>query len=568
MKKILSLITIFFCTHQLQAQSNCTFQNPILAGFYPDPSICKVGNDYYLTNSTFAYFPGLPIFHSKDLVHWQQLGFALNRPEQLNLDSAGVSRGLFAPDISYHQGKFYIVCTLIDKLGNFIVTAQNPAGPWSNPIPLPKVDGIDPSLFFDTIQNKTYLVYNSVAPNNQPLYEGHRTIRLVEFDIQKFETIGKEKIIVNGGVDLSKKPIWIEGPHIFQKDGFYYLICAEGGTAYQHSEVVFRSKQVDGPYEPWQNNPILTQRQLNPNRPNPITTTGHAQFTQTPTGEWVAVFLGCRPYENDFYNTGRETFMAPVKWEDGWPYITQNNDLVQYQYSISTNSYRFPHQQPYNGNFCFTDSFLTQKLNDSWQYLRTPKHQWFQISNKGISMQLQPITCSEPLNPSFLGWRQTHLYGYASTQLNFTPTNSNEKAGLIVFQNEHAFYYLCQSVNKNKEPVIQLYRGDTSTLNNNMQLITERKIPLNHSLQLKINANGATYDFYYALQPNHWQLLQQGVDAKPLSTQVAGGFVGCVYALYATSLKQATSNRANFRWFKICNNDKPYINNGNNICKE
>ena len=313
------------------------FTNPILAGFYPDPSICKVGEDYYLVNSTFAYFPGIPVFHSKDLVHWKLIGHVLNRPEQLNLDNAGVSRGLFAPAIRYHNGIFYVTCTLVDKGGNFVVTATNPAGPWSNPVWLRNVNGIDPSLFFDG-DGKAYIVFNSDAPENKPLYSGHRTIRLREFDIEHLQASNEEHILVNGGVDITKKPVWIEGPHIFQKDGFYYLCAAEGGTAEDHSEVVFRSAKIDGPYQPYEHNPILTQRDLNPHRKNPITSTGHADLIQAPNGEWWAVFLGCRPYDSleaAYYNTGRETFMAPVTWENGWPVINpgkkEYNIFIQVQ---------------------------------------------------------------------------------------------------------------------------------------------------------------------------------------------------------------------------------------------
>src|SRR5688572_25341289 len=245
-------------------QQPTTFTNPVLAGFYPDPSICKVKDDYYLVTSTFAYFPGLPVFHSKDLVNWKLIGHVLTNPKVFNIEGSGVSRGLFAPSIRFHNGLFYVTCTLIDKGGNFISTATNPAGPWSDPVWIP-VDGIDPSPFFDD-EGKAYLIYNSVAPDNAPQYRGHRTIRIIELDQDSLKVVGKEKIIVNGGVDLSKKPIWIEAPHIFKKDGFYYLICAEGGTGYQHSEVVFRSDSVKGPYIPYNKNPILTQRHLDSTR--------------------------------------------------------------------------------------------------------------------------------------------------------------------------------------------------------------------------------------------------------------------------------------------------------------
>ncbi|NLA21707.1 MAG: glycoside hydrolase family 43 protein, partial [Candidatus Marinimicrobia bacterium] len=260
MKKVMITMTLivasFISADAFSADQKAFYYNPILAGFYPDPSICRVGDDYYLVNSTFAYFPGIPVFHSRDLVNWKLIGHVMDRAEQMNLEGLGVSEGIFAPAIRFHDGLFYITCTLVGAGGNYVVTAQNPAGPWSNPVWLPQIDGIDPSLFFDQ-DGKAYIVYNSVAPNNRPLYEGHRTIRMYQFDYEKLKVISPEIILVNGGTDISKKPIWIEGPHIFRKDNFYYLICAEGGTSWEHSEVVFRSEQVTGPYVPYAKNPIL-----------------------------------------------------------------------------------------------------------------------------------------------------------------------------------------------------------------------------------------------------------------------------------------------------------------------
>ena len=255
------LVLLFlFSTLLTSVRSQQTYTNPILAGFYPDPSICRAGDDYYIVNSSFAYFPGLPIFHSKDLVSWKQIGHAMDRPEQLPLIGAGVSRGLFAPSISYYKGKFYIVCTLIDRGGNFVITADNPAGPWSNPTYIREVNGIDPSLFFDDSTDKAYILYNSDPPGRKSLWNGHRSIRMYEFDYKNEKVIGEEKLLVNGGVDTSKHPVWIEAPHIYLINDWYYLMCAEGGTGYNHSEVIFRSKSPEGPFQPWDKNPILTQR--------------------------------------------------------------------------------------------------------------------------------------------------------------------------------------------------------------------------------------------------------------------------------------------------------------------
>lgn len=299
-------------------QSLPSFTNPVIAGFYPDPSICRVGKDYYIVNSTFSYFPGINVFHSRDLVHWKLIGYVLNMPEQFNLDGQGVSRGLFAPAIRYHNGLFYVTCTLVDIGGNFVATAKDPAGPWSNPVWLPEINGIDPSLFFDN-DGKAYIVYNSIPPDDKPLYNGHRTIRIHEFDPESLKVKGEERILINGGTDINKKPAWIEGPHIFKKDGVYYLIDAEGGTADQHSEVVFKSTNVYGPYVSYENNPILTQRQLDPQRPFPITSTGHADFVQTESGDWWAVFLGCRPYEDEYITRGGKHFWPPYAGKTAGP---------------------------------------------------------------------------------------------------------------------------------------------------------------------------------------------------------------------------------------------------------
>lgn len=540
-------------------QSSERFANPILAGFYSDPSICRAGSDFYLVTSSFSYFPGIPIFHSKDLVNWKQIGHVMDRPEQLDLDSLGVSRGIFAPSIRHHDGVFYVTCTLVDNGGNFVVTSQKAEGPWSNPVWIPEINGIDPSMFFDE-NGKAYVIYNSIPPDDKSLYDGHRTLRMYDFDVANLKVTGNEILLVNGGTDLSKKPIWIEAPHIFQKDGYYYLIAAEGGTGDQHSEVVFRSKSVDGPYVSFEKNPILTQRHLDPERKNPITSTGHADFVQTESGDWWAVFLGCRPYEDDYYNTGRETFLAPVRWQNGWPVINPDHVEVQYHYLIPQKS---PADKPgfqYSGNFVLKDDFETEKLSYSWLFLKTPRTQWHSLSQRQgfLTLQVRPETCSKNVNPSFLGHRQQHLKGEASIALEFLPKAENEKAGLVIFQNEKHFYFLCKSVEGNK-PVVQLYKSSATPPQ--MELLASQSLDESQTkekLLLKIEARRSTYSFFYALNTDKWNSLKENVDAKFLSTKVAGGFVGSVYALYATSLGEASENKAHFDWFEYRGDDKVY----------
>lgn len=551
MKKTLSVLLLCI---SLTGSSQLAYNNPVLSGFYPDPSICRVDDNYYIVNSSFAYFPGLPVFHSKDLVNWKQIGHAMNRPEQLDLKGAGVSRGLFAPTIRHNKGIYYIICTLIDKGGNFVITAKDPKGPWSNPVWLKEVNGIDPSLYFDD-NGKSYVLFNSIPPNNISVHDGHRTIRMFEFDAANLKVTGEEKLLINGGTDMAKKPVWIEGPHIFKKDGWYYMICAEGGTGYNHSEVVFRSKAVDGPYIAYEKNPILTQRHLDPSRKNPVTTTGHADFVETKEGKWVAVFLGCRPYEGDHYNIGRETFMAPVEWKNGWPHILEGNDEVKYQYPVPVPSLTKKVNNVLGGNAYFSTEFDTEKTDDRFMFLRTVTQPWYSLSEKKgwLRISLQKEACSGKANPSFVAFRQQNHKSTATTSLEFSAASENEKAGIAVFQNESHFYYLCRSVS-NGNPVVQLYR---SAKDSSMSLIATRNIDIsNKKLGLRIEASNSEYFFYFSRDGKNWiYMTKEGMDAKFLSTKTAGGFAGAVYALYATSLGKESGNRAWFDRFSYQGSD-------------
>ncbi len=545
------------------AQKNHHFYNPVLAGFYPDPSVCKVGSDFYLVNSSFAYFPGLPIFHSTDLAHWEQIGHIMDRPSQLNLDGAGVSRGLFAPAIRFHDGVFYVVCTLVDKGGNFIVTATDPKGPWSDPVFLPAVNGIDPSPYFDD-DGKAYIIYNSIPPGDSSLYDGHRTIRIIEFDTKTLATVGPNTILINGGTDIAKKPVWIEGPHIFTKDGYYYLIAAEGGTADQHSEVVFRSRSLMGPFVSHEKNPILTQRHLDRSRKDPITTTGHADFVRLDNGDWWTVFLGVRPYliaDGEYYNTGRETFLAPVTWDDGWPVIVPGREEVKYSYPLPLLTPEAAKPFRFSGNLTFRDEFSSPALAFQWVFLRTPREQWYDFTSRpgSLTMKLRPETCAGSGQPSFVGHRQQHLKGTAATELVFTPAAENEKAGIALFHNETHFYYLCTSM-KDGASVVQLFRSAVQA-GKDMELMMSRALPKNahtHPVGLKIEARGDSYAFFYKTHKERWSLLKDRVDATFVSTRTAGGFVGCLYALYATSLGAPSASTASFNWFDYSGGDTIY----------
>jgi xylan 1,4-beta-xylosidase len=535
----------------LQAQY---FTNPVLAGFYPDPSICAANGRYYLVNSTFSYFPGLPVFESKDLVNWTQIGNAIDRKDQLpDLKSGGVSRGLFAPAIRYHKGIFYITCTLIDKGGNFVITATNPAGPWSKPVWTPAVHGIDPSLFFD--DDKAYIIYNSDAPDHKAEYDGHRTIQLIGYDIQEQQTTGQPVILVNKGSANSVNPIWIEGPHIYKKDGWYYLTAAEGGTGYNHSQVVFRSKNVSGPYESFDKNPILTQRHLDKKRPYPITTVGHADFVQAPDSSWYAIFLGCRPYDDDYYNTGRETFMAPVQWIDGWPVINPDVEAVQYRYPISYTDYK---KSAYAGTYVFKDSFKNKVLDKRYLQLRISEENWYQLlPEKGLSLATRPSTVEENGNPSFIGFRQGYLDGVTEAKLDFAPINEKEQAGLIVFQSEKHYYFFAKTIIQGK-PAVALYKSaGNQNIDGKPELIASQALSSNQPLLLRVTADKDRYHFSYSLgNSKQWASLAKDIDTRFVSTRTAGGFVGVIHGMYTTSNGQSSGSKALFQSFMSASHDK------------
>jgi xylan 1,4-beta-xylosidase len=519
------------------------YQNPILAGFYPDPSVVRRGDDYYLVTSSFAYFPGVPIFHSRDLINWTQLGHVLDRPSQLDLRGAStVSRGIFAPVIREHAGTFYMITTIVDR-GNFLVTATNPAGPWSDPVWLPELEGaIDPSIFFDH-DGRAYVVNNG-PPEGTPLYEGHRAIWAQEYDVAGQKMKGPRRLIVNGGVDITAKPSWIEAPHILERGGKYYLICAEGGTADQHSEVVFRADTPMGPYSPGPSNPILTQRHLDatqPSRPFPVTSTGHADFVDTPNGETWAVFLGTRPYGDNLYNTGRETFLLPVRWVDGWPVILTGDATVPYVAKRPSLPAQRPPTIPTTGNFTVREEFTAPKLAPYWMFLRTPRAPFHDLTSAPGALTLRlgsgRLGAAEQL--SFVGRRQQHAYASVSTAMRYTPAAPGDEAGLVAFEHDDFNYLLGVTLAEGRPVVRVVQRAGRLTPNGPAVLASA---PLAAApgapVYLRIDARGGRYDFYYATRPGAWIPLKTDADGTILSTKVAGGFssnfVGVMLGMYAS----------------------------------
>jgi xylan 1,4-beta-xylosidase len=509
-----------------------TFNNPILPGFYPDPSICRVGEDYYLVTSSFAYFPGVPIFHSKDLVNWEQIGHVLDRPSQLNLDNQEQSRGIFAPTLRYNSGVFYMITTNVGKGGNFIVTATNPAGPWSEPYWL-DAPGIDPSLFFDE-DGKAYYTGTRPAPEGEKYY-GNWEIWLQELDLNTMKLVGESFSLWRGAL---RDAVWPEGPHLYKLDGTYYLMISEAGTGHEHAITVARSEEVTGPYTGHKANPILTHRHLGKNYP--IVNVGHGDLVETQNGEWWMVLLASRPYGGYYRNLGRETFLAPVVWEDGWPIVSIGTGKVETSYPVPNLI-----ESIYRGKLnC--DNFEGTKLDYIWNLIRTPREEVYSLTERPgyLRLKLRKDIITENELVSFVGRRQQHMSFAASTVMEFSPKQDKEEAGIVLYQNRKfnfRFIYI-QDNGKNLIRLIECTKGVEEILAEN-EVAAEK-------LYLFIEAQGQEYSFYYGETPTAEICLIKNVDGKILSTDVAGGFVGTYIGLYASSNGVSSSNHADFDWFE------------------
>lgn len=518
------------------------FYNPILQGCYPDPAITRKGDDYYLVCSSFAMFPGVPIFHSKDLVNWKQIGHVLDRPSQLDVHDTGISAGVYAPGITYnpHNDTFYMITTAFaGGAGNIIVKTRDPLKGWSDPVKL-AFNGIDPCIFFDD-DGKAYVVHNDAPLKDKEQYEGHRVIKIWDYDVEKDQVVsGTDVVIVDGGVDISQKPIWIEAPHIYKKNGRYYLMCAEGGTGGWHSEVIFVSDKPKGPYKPAPGNPILTQRYFPKDRADKVDWAGHADLVQGPNGKFYGVFLGIRPNEKDRVNTGRETFILPVDWSGEFPVF--ENGLVPMKPKLKLpegvqNNTAEPGFFP-NGNFTYRENFTSEQLDYRWIGLRGPREAFISRVKNGLRISPFETNIKERKPTSTLFYRQQHKTFYFETTLDFRPKSEKELAGIVCVQNEGS-NYVFGVTRVGKDYMLLLERTETKgrgeTREVKSTIIASTNVEPGKSLRLQVKADGDAYQFGYAINGGEFTNLGGVVSGDILSTNVAGGFTGTLLGLYATA---------------------------------
>lgn len=500
------------------------YRNPVLPGFHPDPSICRVGSDYYLVTSSFEYFPGVPIFHSRDLVHWRKLGHCLARPSQLPLVRATASGGVWAPTLRHRDGVFYMTTTNVTSGGNFILTAPAPEGPWSDPVPVAQ-PGIDPSLFFDEDGSVLYTTARGGALQSR-------------IDVISGTLLSEPKLIWSG--TGGQHP---EGPHLYLRNGWYYLLLSEGGTEYGHMITMARAKDPWGPFEACARNPLLTHR----SHPSPIQAVGHADLVETADGAWFAVLLGIRP--NGYppcYHLGRETFLSPVAWaEDGFPVIGDDGRV-----SLEMESSLEP--WPATAEAA-RDDFDSPTLALSWNYLRNPDPTLYSLDERPGYFRLRGAAhgLDDLASPAWIGRRQCHFAVRVATSVEFEPGSEREEAGLVVRMNERHHYEIFVTRRGGRPSVVLRRRiGNLQAEVASGDLSPGESSPL----VLAIDADRDRYVFSYGPSPDDLRPLGDG-ETRYLSTEVAGGFTGVYLGIYATGNGAPCTSPADFDWFEYRERD-------------
>jgi len=537
-------IIFIFAIYSLNAQ---TFKNPILAGGYPDPSICRVGNEFIMVNSSFEYFPALPIHKSKDLVNWELAGHGLNRLEQvsgqINLIDVQSNGGIHAPTIRFHNGKYHIITTNVyyDEIKqratatNFIITSSKPEGPWSNPIIIKGAPGIDPDIFFDDDGRVWY------TGNHQPLdptFNGETEIWMQELDPNSFQLIGQRFFVWRGACG----GVWAEGPHIYKKDGNYYLLIAEGGTSFNHSIMVAVSDTISGPYVSNERNPIFSSRHLSYD--NWVHSTGHGDLVELEDGRWYVMMLGVRGDVKRKSNMGRETFIAPVSWEIEpydwkerkivWPVIAPQTGKI-----LKNNPMIFSETTP-NKETYFVDNFNDTNLGLAWNRRRAPMQKMIDLASNPGSLRLYTNhnKLQERKRANFTGIKQTESDFSFETKMTFSRTSDSDEAGIAIVQKDNNFLSLTL---KQSSDDIAL---ELKLMNEIQTSIASKKIDYNSKqpIQLKVESFNNKYHFYYALENQKFQLLAEAAANHLLSHGYTGAHIG----LYATSNGQMSTGYVDF----------------------
>ncbi len=536
------------------------FINPIIPGGHPDPSICKVGEDFYIVNSTFEYFPALPIHHSKDLVNWELIGYGLHREEQasgaVNLVDVQQDGGIHAPTIRFHEGTFYVITTNVyspvdeskpTEMVNFIITAENPAGPWSEPHVIEGAPGIDPDLFFDD-DGKVYFVGTHAV--GQPNTDGIGEIWVQELDIENFKLVGERHSLWRGACG----GCCVEGPHIYKEHDTYYLLIAEGGTSYNHAVMIAASENVYGPYDSNPRNPIMTSRHLSKN--NWVHSTGHADLVELDDGRWYMVMLGIRNDEGGASNMGRETHLVPVKWEPstvGWEEVTEGNwQPVEYLFPVAApetgkveryTQLPFPDKPQYY-NDAFTDNFDSETLHPEWNFRRVPRPNTYSLdAEKGVlRLFLKPETFKLRERYSLIGIRQKESDFEYRAKMIFAPEKDHEEAGISIFQKDDNYINFTVEKKQGQEIVKVLVKERDKDI----QVIKQEGLPgYQGNIIFKLVSKNNQYQYLYSLDGG--QSFVQFTETSD-DLVICRSYIGTNIGIFASSNGNPTRAFADFDW--------------------
>ena len=486
--------------------SKMNYQNPVIRGFNPDPSICRVGDDYYLVTSTFEYFPGIPVYHSRDMVNWEHIANAVTRESQLPLERVSASGGIWAPTIRYNEGRFFITATF-SETGNFIIYADDPRGEWSDPVWV-EMDGIDPSMLFDN--GRMYYCANDYGSRGD-LHETEG-ISVAEVDPFTGKVKGEIRRVwdgMGGG--------WIEAPHIYRIGERYYILAAEGGTGVRHHEVAARSNSIFGPYEPCPFNPILTNRN---DTSKQINCSGHADLIEGSDGEWWLVHLGTRPYVGGKTTLGRETFLTRAEWKDGWPVAAGKRAVIENE------APKGAVQKPQCGK---EFDFKSGEWEPQWLFVRSRDDEL--ISRGGGKMVLKPDArlTDEKGSISLAALRQPDLECVCEAELDFEPENDGDEAGMAAYLTPRNIYRICKRRDGGRNYIVVQKKAD------DFEQEIYREAAPDGRLILRINADREKYSFSYSVNGSGFIDTGQA-SAKFLTTDAADRcFTGTVIGVYAQS---------------------------------
>ncbi|WP_095742940.1 glycoside hydrolase family 43 protein [Sediminibacillus massiliensis] len=508
--------------------------NPVLPGYHPDPSILRVDDDYYIAVSTFEWFPGVQIYHSKDMVNWRLLTYPLTRPSQLDMIGNINSGGVWAPCLSYSDGLFYLIYTDVKSrrgafkdTHNYLVTAENITGPWSEPVYL-NSSGFDPSLFHEEDGSKWLL---NMIWDHRKGTNSFAGIALQEYSVEEQKLVGPIKNIFRGS-ELGAT----EAPHVYKKDGYYYLMTAEGGTSYDHAITVARSESLQGPYTVDPDNPILTSDKANKNL---LQKAGHGSLVETQNGEWYIAHLCARPVKDDKCILGRETALQKCYWtEDNWLRVEGGPDPQWTVPAPDLESVPFEEENNH-------DDFEDKEWKKYWNSLRRPfTEDWVSLQERKGHLRLKGGESMNSLHhQSLVARRLESFHVEMETAIDYQPEDFQQMAGLIVYYDTDDYVYLRITNHEDYGTCL----GIIQTKYGQYDELLEKDIPLPVSsyYYLKAEIHNELLQFYYSLDAEEWIKIGTQIDISHLSDDAAelnslrftGTFVGmCVQDLSGRKL--------------------------------